>query len=158
MHCTAPTSGVHTDMSPSVQVMVWDYSRRSAALIVDSGHSANIFCTQFMAESGDNKVVSGAGDGEVTPKPLSCHSLELRATGCLETWCSVASSWPALLRREAHTSCPPPSGSSPHVESKSGCRFRHDFWVAPSEPRGCNSCPPLPHASCEEGGAGGRQP
>ena len=87
--------------------MVWDYSRRRVALIVASGHSANIFCTQFMAESGDNKVVSGAGDGEVTPKPLSCHNLEPRATGCLESrlCCQLLAS---LAQKVVSREPPPP--------------------------------------------------
>jgi WD and tetratricopeptide repeats protein 1 len=32
---------------------------------IDTGHSANIFCTKFVPETCDEVVVSGAGDAEV---------------------------------------------------------------------------------------------
>ena len=34
---------------------------------IDTGHSANVFCTKFVPETSDEVVVSGAGDAEVPP-------------------------------------------------------------------------------------------
>lgn len=33
---------------------------------IETGHSANIFCTKFIPETSDELVVSGAADAEVT--------------------------------------------------------------------------------------------
>ena len=38
---------------------------------IDTGHSANIFCTKFVPETCDEVVVSGAGDAEVHLPPTS---------------------------------------------------------------------------------------
>ncbi|GAQ78710.1 hypothetical protein KFL_000170560 [Klebsormidium nitens] len=51
--------------SDDTRVNVWDYGSRRLLYSVDSGHSANIFCTQFMPECNDEIIASGAGDGEV---------------------------------------------------------------------------------------------
>lgn len=32
---------------------------------IETGHSANIFCTKFVPETSDELIVSGAGDAEV---------------------------------------------------------------------------------------------
>lgn len=32
---------------------------------IETGHTANIFCTKFIPETSDELVVSGAGDAEV---------------------------------------------------------------------------------------------
>lgn len=32
---------------------------------IETGHSANIFCTKFVPETSDELVASGAGDAEV---------------------------------------------------------------------------------------------
>ena len=47
------------------QVKIWDYGSQQLLHSIDTGHSANIFCTKFMPETGDDVVVSGAGDAEV---------------------------------------------------------------------------------------------
>ncbi|XP_024526260.1 WD and tetratricopeptide repeats protein 1 isoform X2 [Selaginella moellendorffii] len=51
--------------SDDTRVNVWDYNTRKLLQSVDSGHIANIFCTKFLPASGDDIVVSGAGDSEV---------------------------------------------------------------------------------------------
>jgi len=43
---------------------------------IDTGHTANIFCTKFVPETSDELVVSGAGDAEVyktTPFGFCIH-------------------------------------------------------------------------------------
>lgn len=37
---------------------------------VETGHTANIFCTKFVPETSDELVVSGAGDAEVCKNSL----------------------------------------------------------------------------------------
>ena len=49
----------------NVQVNIWDYSSRKLVHSVETGHTANIFCTKFVPETSDELVVSGAGDAEV---------------------------------------------------------------------------------------------
>ena len=44
---------------------IWNYAGRKLLHSIDTGHSANIFCTKFVPETSDEHVVSGAGDAEV---------------------------------------------------------------------------------------------
>lgn len=48
-----------------MQINIWSYSGRKLLHSIDTGHSANIFCTKFIPETSDELVVSGAGDAEV---------------------------------------------------------------------------------------------
>lgn len=50
------------------QINIWGYSSRKLLHSIDTGHSANIFCTKFIPETSDELVASGAGDAEV----ISC--------------------------------------------------------------------------------------
>ncbi|XP_068638970.1 protein ALTERED SEED GERMINATION 2-like isoform X2 [Aristolochia californica] len=51
--------------SDDTQVNIWSYTSKSLLHSIDSGHTANIFCTKFVPETSDELVVSGAGDSEV---------------------------------------------------------------------------------------------
>ncbi|TMW89482.1 hypothetical protein EJD97_017119 [Solanum chilense] len=44
---------------------IWSYSGHKLLHSIETGHSANIFCTKFIPETSDELVVSGAGDAEV---------------------------------------------------------------------------------------------
>ncbi|XP_022735780.1 WD and tetratricopeptide repeats protein 1-like isoform X8 [Durio zibethinus] len=46
-------------------INIWSYSGRKLLHSIETGHSANIFCTKFIPETSDELVVSGAGDAEV---------------------------------------------------------------------------------------------
>lgn len=48
-----------------VQMNIWSYSGHKLLHSIETGHSANIFCTKFIPETSDELVVSGAGDAEV---------------------------------------------------------------------------------------------
>lgn len=48
-----------------LQINIWSYSDRKLLQSVETGHTANIFCTKFIPETSDDLVVSGAGDAEV---------------------------------------------------------------------------------------------
>lgn len=50
------------------QINIWSYSTRKLLHSIDSGHTANIFCTKFVPETSDEQVVSAAGDAEVMTK------------------------------------------------------------------------------------------
>ncbi|PKA52956.1 Coatomer subunit alpha-2 [Apostasia shenzhenica] len=51
--------------SDDTRVNIWSYSNGGLCHCIDTGHSANIFCTKFIPETCDELVVSGAGDAEV---------------------------------------------------------------------------------------------
>ncbi|KAJ7958942.1 WD and tetratricopeptide repeats protein 1 [Quillaja saponaria] len=51
--------------SDDTRINIWSYSSRNLLHTIDTGHSANIFCTKFIPETSDELVVSGAGDAEV---------------------------------------------------------------------------------------------
>ncbi|CAI0467739.1 unnamed protein product [Linum tenue] len=51
--------------SDDTRMNIWSYVGRKLLLSIDTGHSANIFCTKFIPETSDELVVSGAGDAEV---------------------------------------------------------------------------------------------
>ncbi|KAK6938093.1 WD40 repeat [Dillenia turbinata] len=51
--------------SDDTQINIWSYSGRKLLHSIDTGHSANIFCTKFVPETSDELLVSGAGDAEV---------------------------------------------------------------------------------------------
>ncbi|KAK8971352.1 hypothetical protein KSP40_PGU010050 [Platanthera guangdongensis] len=51
--------------SDDTRVNIWSYSTRELIHSIDTGHSANIFCTKFVPETCDELVVSAAGDAEV---------------------------------------------------------------------------------------------
>ncbi|XP_068641447.1 protein ALTERED SEED GERMINATION 2-like isoform X2 [Aristolochia californica] len=51
--------------SDDTRVNLWSYTSKSLLHSIDSGHTANIFCTKFVPETSDDLVVSGAGDAEV---------------------------------------------------------------------------------------------
>ncbi|XP_073268649.1 protein ALTERED SEED GERMINATION 2 [Populus alba] len=48
-----------------LEVNIWSYTGRKLLHSIDTGHSANIFCSKFVPETSDELVVSGAGDAEV---------------------------------------------------------------------------------------------
>ncbi|KAG7024572.1 WD and tetratricopeptide repeats protein 1, partial [Cucurbita argyrosperma subsp. argyrosperma] len=51
--------------SDDTRINIWSYSGQKLLHSVETGHSANIFCTKFIPETSDELVVSGAGDAEV---------------------------------------------------------------------------------------------
>ncbi|XP_062210151.1 protein ALTERED SEED GERMINATION 2-like isoform X1 [Phragmites australis] len=57
--------------SDDTRINIWSYNNRELLHDIDTGHSANIFCTKFVPERCDDVVVSGAGDAEVRVFNLS---------------------------------------------------------------------------------------
>lgn len=83
--------------SDDTRINLWNYANLELMHSIETGHAANIFCTKFVPETGDELVVSGAGDAEVrlfnlsrlsekksedsTPEPLAvfqCHSRRVK--------------------------------------------------------------------------------
>ncbi|KAJ0026363.1 hypothetical protein Pint_08433 [Pistacia integerrima] len=60
--------------SDDTRINIWSYSSRKLLHSIETGHSANIFCTKFVPETSDELVVSGAGDAEVRLFNLSRFS------------------------------------------------------------------------------------
>ena len=52
-------------MNYFLQINIWSYTGQKLLDSIETGHSANIFCTKFIPETSDELVVSGAGDAEV---------------------------------------------------------------------------------------------
>ncbi|VAH86927.1 unnamed protein product [Triticum turgidum subsp. durum] len=57
--------------SDDTRVNIWNYANQELLHEIDTGHSANVFCTKFVPETCDEVVVSGAGDAEVRVFNLS---------------------------------------------------------------------------------------
>ncbi|WCJ24695.1 transducin family protein / WD-40 repeat family protein [Euphorbia peplus] len=51
--------------SDDTRMNIWGYNGRKLLHSIDTGHTANIFCTKFIPETSDELVVSGAGDAEI---------------------------------------------------------------------------------------------
>ncbi|KAK2445509.1 Transducin/WD40 repeat superfamily protein [Trifolium repens] len=51
--------------SDDTRMNIWSYSGQKLLHSIDTGHTANIFCTKFIPETSDDLVASGAGDAEV---------------------------------------------------------------------------------------------
>ncbi|KAK8528228.1 hypothetical protein V6N13_056920 [Hibiscus sabdariffa] len=58
--------------SDDARINIWGYSSRKLSHSIETGHSANIFCTKFIPETSDELVASSAGDAEVRLFNLSC--------------------------------------------------------------------------------------
>lgn len=52
--------------SDDQQVMFWNWASKTKLFEYPSGHSDNIFQTRIMPFSDDRKIVTSAGDGEVS--------------------------------------------------------------------------------------------
>ncbi|KAH9546562.1 hypothetical protein CY35_12G103000 [Sphagnum magellanicum] len=66
--------------SDDTRVILWDYGSWKLLHSIDTGHSMNIFCTKFMPETGDDVVVSGAGDAEVRVHRVRRSSVSARGS------------------------------------------------------------------------------
>ncbi|GAA0158460.1 ubiquitin-protein ligase [Lithospermum erythrorhizon] len=51
--------------SDDQRINIWEYATQKLLHSIDTGHSANIFCTKFVPETSDEVLVSAAGDAEV---------------------------------------------------------------------------------------------
>ncbi|KZV43363.1 WD and tetratricopeptide repeats protein 1 [Dorcoceras hygrometricum] len=140
------TIGVHNDFNKDVQthssllrrlsleseleLNIWSYSSRKLLHSIDTGHSANIFCTKFVPETKDELVVSGAGDAEVRLFNLSClKGRELESGGI-----NQLALFQCHTRRVKKLAVEPGNPNVVWSASEDGTLRQHDF-------RECASCP-----------------
>ncbi|XP_027353621.1 WD and tetratricopeptide repeats protein 1 isoform X2 [Abrus precatorius] len=125
--------------SDDTRINIWSYSGRKLLHSVDTGHSANIFCTKFIPETSDDLVVSGAGDAEVRVFNLS----RLSGSGFSENAIAPSALYRCHTRRIKKLAV---ENGNPNVvwsASEDGTLRQHDF-------REGTSCPPAgsSHQEC----------
>lgn len=117
--------------SDDTHINVWSYSSRKLLHSIETGHSANIFCTKFVPETSDELVVSGAGDAEVRLFNLSHFS----GRGLDDNAITPSALYQCHTRRVKKLAV---EVGNPHVvwsASEDGTLRQHDF-------RQGSSCPP----------------
>ncbi|XP_057974585.1 protein ALTERED SEED GERMINATION 2 isoform X2 [Malania oleifera] len=125
--------------SDDTRVNIWSYPSCELLHSMETGHSANIFCTKFVPETSDELVVSGAGDAEVRLFNLSRSS----GRGPEENAIAPSSLFQCHTRRVKKLAV---EAGNPNVvwsASEDGTLRQHDF-------REGASCPPAgsSHQEC----------
>ncbi|KAL6578388.1 hypothetical protein OROMI_010716 [Orobanche minor] len=125
--------------SDDTQINVWSYSSRELMHSIETGHSANIFCTKFIPETSDELVVSGAADSEVRIFNLS----RVRRSGLGENGVTPLANFQCHARRVKKLAV---EAGNPNVvwsASEDGTLRQHDL-------REGVSCPPAgsSHQEC----------
>jgi len=116
--------------SDDTRVNIWNYANQELLHEIDTGHSANVFCTKFVPETCDEVVVSGAGDAEVRVFNLS----RLSGIRPREISMEPAAVYQCHSKRVKKLAV---EGGNPNVvwsASEDGTLRQHDF-------RECSSCP-----------------
>ncbi|KAK4352344.1 hypothetical protein RND71_027862 [Anisodus tanguticus] len=117
--------------SDDTRMNIWSYSSHKLLHSIETGHTANIFCTKFVPETSDDLVVSGAGDAEVRLFRLS----HLKGRGCEDNAVTPSALFQCHTRRVKKLAV---EVGNPHVvwsASEDGTVRQHDF-------REGASCPP----------------
>ncbi|XP_060199010.1 protein ALTERED SEED GERMINATION 2 isoform X3 [Lycium barbarum] len=117
--------------SDDTKMNIWSYSSCKLLHSIETGHSANIFCTKFVPETSDDLVVSGAGDAEVRLFHLS----HLKGRGREDNAVTPSALFQCHTRRVKKIAV---EVGNPHVvwsASEDGTVRQHDF-------REGASCPP----------------
>ncbi|CAL5332701.1 unnamed protein product [Camellia sinensis] len=125
--------------SDDTRVNIYSYSSRKLLHSIETGHSANIFCTKFVPETSDELVVSGAGDAEVRLFNLS----RLRGRGPDEYDISPSAVFQCHSRRVKKLAVEVGNPNVVWSASEDGTLRQHDF-------REASSCPPArsSHQEC----------
>ncbi|XP_038899404.1 WD repeat protein iqw1 isoform X2 [Benincasa hispida] len=125
--------------SDDTRINIWSYSGRKLLDSVDTGHSANIFCTKFVPETSDELVVSGAGDAEVRLFNLS----RLRGRGQDDNPIASSALYRCHARRVKKLAVEIGNPNVVWSASEDGTLRQHDF-------REGMSCPPdgASHQEC----------
>ncbi|KAK4359123.1 hypothetical protein RND71_021352 [Anisodus tanguticus] len=125
--------------SDDTRMNIWSYSSHKLLHSIETGHTANIFCTKFVPETSDDLVVSGAGDAEVRLFHLS----HLKGRGREDNAVTPSALFQCHTRRVKKLAV---EVGNPHVvwsASEDGTVRQHDF-------REGASCPPAgsSHQEC----------
>ncbi|KAJ1424805.1 WD40/YVTN repeat-like-containing domain superfamily [Sesbania bispinosa] len=126
--------------SDDTRINIWSYSGRKLLHSIDTGHTANIFCTKFVPETSDELVVSGAGDAEVR----LFNTTRLSGRGFSEDAIAPSALYQCHTRRVKKLAV---ENGNPNVvwsASEDGTLRQHDF-------REGTSCPPAgsSHQECQ---------
>eukprot|EP01018_Ginkgo_biloba_P005706 Gb_12284 [translate_table: standard] len=118
--------------SDDARVNIWSYPSKKLLHSIETGHSANIFCCKFVPETGDELVVSGAGDAEVRVFRLSRPSGR-SSEGCTSERTPMFRCHSRRVKKIAV------EDGNPHVvwsASEDGTLRQHDFREGPLCPAG----------------------
>ncbi|XP_062099109.1 protein ALTERED SEED GERMINATION 2 isoform X2 [Humulus lupulus] len=126
-------------VSQHLMINIWSYSGRNLLHSLETGHCANIFCTKFIPETGDELVVSGAGDAEVRLFNLS----RLSGRGADDNAISPSATYQCHTRRVKKLAVEVGNPNVVWSASEDGTLRQHDF-------REGSSCPPAgsSHQEC----------
>ncbi|XP_017645924.1 protein ALTERED SEED GERMINATION 2-like [Gossypium arboreum] len=117
--------------SDDARINIWGYSGRKLLHSIETGHSANIFCTKFIPETSDELVVSGAGDAEVRLFNLS----RLNGRGLHDGATTPSALYQCHTRRVKKLAVEVGNPNVVWSASEDGTLRQHDF-------REGTSCPP----------------
>nr|GLL48120.1 WD and tetratricopeptide repeats protein 1-like isoform X1 [Ipomoea trifida] len=109
--------------SDDTKMNIWNYSNHKLLHSIETGHSANIFCTKFVPETSDELVVSGAGDAEVRLFHLS----HLRGRGLDENFISPSAVFQCHTRRVKKLAVEIGNPNVVWSASEDGTLRQHDF-------------------------------
>ncbi|KAL4283531.1 hypothetical protein GQ457_16G017000 [Hibiscus cannabinus] len=125
--------------SDDARINIWGYSSRKLSHSIETGHSANIFCTKFIPETSDELVASGAGDAEVRLFNLSC----LNGRGLNDGTATPSALYQCHTRRVKKLAVEVGNPNVVWSASEDGTLRQHDF-------REGTSCPPAgsSHQEC----------
>ncbi|XP_020962149.1 WD repeat protein iqw1 isoform X3 [Arachis ipaensis] len=123
--------------SDDTRINIWNYADRKLLHSIDTGHTANIFCTKFIPETSDEIVVSGAGDAEVRLFNLS------HLNGSAENAIAPSALYQCHTRRVKKLAVENGNPNMVWSASEDGTLRQHDF-------REGTSCPPAgsSHQEC----------
>ncbi|PWZ06540.1 WD and tetratricopeptide repeats protein 1 [Zea mays] len=113
-----------------IVINIWNYNNRELVHDIDTGHSANIFCTKFVPETCDEVVVSGAGDAEVRVFNMS----RLSGRRPREISMEPTAVYQCHSRRVKKLAVEVGNPNAVWSASEDGTLRQHDF-------RECSSCP-----------------
>ncbi|XVF39609.1 hypothetical protein PTKIN_Ptkin01aG0047400 [Pterospermum kingtungense] len=117
--------------SDDARINIWSYSSQKLLHSIETGHSANIFCTKFIPETSDELVVSGAADAEVRLFNLS----RLNGRGLNDGAITPSALYQCHTRRVKKLAVEVGNPNVVWSASEDGTLRQHDF-------REGTSCPP----------------
>ncbi|CAN8299158.1 unnamed protein product [Cochlearia groenlandica] len=125
--------------SDDLKVNIWNYASRKLLHSIDTGHTANIFCTKFVPETSDELVVSGAGDAEVRLFNIAGSSSRADDDNAI----APMALYQCHTRRVKKLAVEPGNPNVVWSASEDGTLRQHDF-------RESTSCPPAgaTHQEC----------
>uniref|UniRef100_A0A0D9VQH6 Anaphase-promoting complex subunit 4 WD40 domain-containing protein n=1 Tax=Leersia perrieri TaxID=77586 RepID=A0A0D9VQH6_9ORYZ len=116
--------------SDDTRICIWSYGNGELLHDIETGHSANIFCTKFVPETSDEVIVSGAGDAEVRVFNLS----RLSGRRPIELSMEPTAVYQCHSRRIKKLAVEIGNPNVVWSASEDGTLRQHDF-------RECSSCP-----------------